>query len=133
MKKAVVILLLPLLLMACAAKNRQVRLDNTLRQYEYALRWGLYPEAYALQNEPAKVPDFDYLREIKVTAYEPIGRPVVSEDGSRIDQTVEIRYYHEDYGRERVLIDKQVWSYDEENDVWLLDGEMPSFKAISVK
>jgi hypothetical protein len=133
MKKVVVILLLPLLLMACAANNRQVRLDNTLRQYEQAIRWGLYPEAYALQKEPARAPDFDYLQEIKVTAYEPVGRPVVSEEEHRIDQTVEIRYYHEDYGREQVLIDKQVWRYDEEREIWLRDGEMPNFKAISVK
>jgi len=128
MKKAIVILLLPLLLMACAAKNRQVHLDNTLRQYEQAIRWGLFPVAYALQKAPAKAPDFDYLREIKVTEYEPLGRPVVSEGGNRIDQTVEIRYYHEDYGKEQVLIDKQIWRYDEEKDVWLLDSAMPEFK-----
>jgi hypothetical protein len=127
MKKAVVIVLLPLLLVACAAKNRQVRLDNTLRHYENAIRWGRFPEAYALQKEPVKAPDFDYLKEIKVTAYEPIGRPVVSEEGNRIDQTVEIRYYHEDYGREEVLIDKQVWRYDDEREIWLRDGESPNF------
>lgn len=128
MKKALLILLLPLLLTACAAKNRQVRLDNTLRQYEQAIRWGLFPEAFALRKEPAKVPDFDFLQEVKVTAYEAIGRPVGPEDGNRIDQTVEIRYYHEDYGREQVLIDKQVWRYDEEKVVWLLDSKMPEFK-----
>ena len=127
MKRAVVILLLPLLLAACAAKNRQVRLDDTLRYYENAIRWGRFPEAYALQKEPAKVPDFDYLKEIKVTAYEPIGRLVVSEDGNRIDQTVEIRYYHEDYGREEVLIDKQVWRYDEERGIWRREGVIPNF------
>jgi len=127
MKKAVVILLLPLLLAACGTSSRQLRLDNTLWHYEDAIRWSRFPEAYALQKEPAKAPDFDYLQQIKVTAYEPVGRPVVSEDGDRIEQTVEIRYYHEDYGREQVLIDKQVWRYDEEREIWLREGAMPDF------
>ena len=129
MKRAVMLLLMGSMLGACGPNRREVRLDSTLSLYENAIRWGRYPEVFALQEVQTTAPDFSYLREIRVTAYEPLGDPVVSEQGNRVEQSVEIRFYHEQYGRERMVIDKQRWHYDEAHEVWLREGSMPDFRS----
>ncbi len=120
--------MLVFIVIACAAEKRQLRLDDTLRHYGSAIRWGAYADAQQLQKDVDQELDNDFLREIKVTSYEAI-RQSVSEDGNRIDQTVEIRYYHQSQGTEKSLIDQQTWEYDEIGETWKLDGKIPKFKS----
>jgi hypothetical protein len=53
---------------------------------------------------------------------------LMSDDGLTLTQIVDIHYYNEENLRERQLTDQQTWIYDEENEIWVLDGPLPAFQ-----
>ena len=115
-------------LVGCGTGKRGQILDRTLNVYEHSLRWAKYHDAEALREEHLGKPDYEHLKSIKVSGYEVVGQRGFDDEVERFEQSVKIRYYSVNDGIERIVIDEQVWIYDDEFDAWLLDSEMPAFK-----
>jgi hypothetical protein len=119
---------------ACSTLHEQRRsdlLDSSLRGYEKAIRWSEFEVANTFRKDGDKsepVPDFQALRDIRVTSYDVTTRDV-DEDKTEARQSVRIGYYNVNYLREKTLTDKQHWLFDEEAKRWYLDGSLPVFEA----
>ena len=126
------ILLIALLLPACSTiekEEKRMSMNNTTRFYEYALRWSDYDKANAMRNpeSTSQSPDPATLGKYRVTSYTVVNS-LMSDDGLTLTQIVDIHYYNEENLRERQLTDQQTWIYDEENEIWVLDGPLPAFQ-----
>lgn len=123
------LLVLLVSLVAGCATARLSGLDNTLRAYERAIRWGDFKTAYALANNPnAPVPDFQRLQNIRVTSYDKLAAPQADNEGTKLKQAVEVRYVNINNMSERVLQDEQTWEYVEKEDRWRLTSSFPAFR-----
>lgn len=112
----------------CATARLSV-LDNTMRAYERAIRWGDFKTAYALANNPnTSVPDFQRLQNIRVTSYDRLTAPQADNEGTKLKQAVEVRYVNINNMSERVLQDEQTWEYVEKEDRWRLTSAFPAFR-----
>lgn len=116
-------------LQGCATQKQSMRLDDTLNLYASTMRWGDFRGAIQFFSSPALYQNINFaqLKTIKVTGYE-VQNSQLLKEGNELRQTVEIRYYDTDVGSEHQLIDRQVWSYHPDKEVWLLDSAMPVFK-----
>ncbi len=112
---------------ACSTDKKKTKMDDVLRSYRKSIRWNAFAHAQGVQKKIAGPIDTE-LGEIKVTSYDVI-KQEISDDFTRVDQTVEIKFYHQRQGKELTLIDEQTWLYDEELEVWQLDGNLPDFSS----
>lgn len=125
------LLLLALSLGACAAiseNERMTGLDNTLKNYERAIRWADFDAAYGFHRwgdgddpTPPK-----RLGNVRVTQYQLVNSHMAT-DNLSYTQTVRISYYLLDSPRERQIIDRQRWEYDEKAGRWWLASPPPQF------
>ena len=132
MQRLVTHLIIALLLSACATiekEEKKMSMNNTTRYYEYALRWSDSDAANAMRNPETTVtsPEPATLKQFRVTSYT-VTNSLMSEDGMILTQIVDIRYYNENNMREKQLTDRQKWVFDPENEIWTLDGPLPSFQ-----
>jgi hypothetical protein len=124
------LLLSALALAACTSGEiHAVKMDDTLRSYATAIRWGQFESALQYQN-PAKRKRLDLLwlkKNVHVSSYDTVFK---KEDmgGNIFEQTVEIHYFIESEGVEKSLTDHQLWRYDEEKEKLLLETDLPSFR-----
>lgn len=120
-------LALSLTLSACSHDYQLMRMEEQLNSYGGVIRWSLFKRAldyYA--RPPSPPPDWQALRDVKVTYYQPLFRDALNE-GKIILQTVEIRYLYKGVV-EHTLTDEQRWEYDENKSRWLLATGFPNFK-----
>ena len=97
-----------------------------MKIYGDTIRWGQIADAEKLVVNKGKL-DRNQLEGVRITGYD-IRDKSVSEDKKTATATVEIRYYNEEIGTERKLIDKQEWIYIDQQDIWMLTSDMPSFE-----
>lgn len=127
---ALLCLLATLLLAGCVPPKKQKDLDSTLLAYEQMVRWSQWDAAAGmlapeyLEENPITNLDMERLRLFQVTNYTlrsaaPLG------DGNEFSQVVEIRMFNKTQAREKSIIDRQLWKYDEEIEVWLLHSGLP--------
>ena len=110
--------------------KRMTLFDDTARAYLRSIRWGDYEAAYAFKNPQAmdsKMPDFEDLRQIRVTAYN-VKQTILSEDKSTILRIVDFQYYRISNVIVKNLIDRQKWEYDQKANRWYLTSDLPDFK-----
>jgi hypothetical protein len=100
-----------------------------LTSYAAAIRWGRFESAADFMAPSPRPPALDsaWLKNIHVTSYEVLYRKNL-EKGSLIEQNVEIRYYHEQSGVEKTLLDRQRWRYQEKQNTWALESGLPAFR-----
>lgn len=121
-----------LLIVGCASMKtgeKMSQFDETSRAYIRAIRWGEYEAAYAfkkLTDRQEAFPDFEDYRNVKVTNYK-VKQTIISEDKSKIIQIVDFQYYRMKDVTVKTLIDRQKWEYDEEQQKWFLQSNLPSF------
>ena len=127
-----VVLVAAWLVVGCATVLDSRRMNifaDTSKNYGKALLWGHY-EAANLYRQPEvasrQKPDFEKLRNIKVTQYD-VRQMTVSDNGLRIDQEAEIAYYHRDKVIVKTLRDQQVWEFDTGDRRWYLTTGLPEF------
>jgi hypothetical protein len=122
-----------LLIFGCAGIKTGERLtlfDETSRAYGRAIRWGDYQAAYAfkkLSDTDVKLPDFEDLRQIRVTSYK-VKQTIISESKSKILRLVDIQYYKMNDVTVKTLKDREIWEYNAEKERWYLTSELPDFK-----
>ena len=121
------------LIIGCAGiqtGKRMTLFDDTARAYLRAIRWGDYEAAFAfrnLQSADTKMPDFEDLRQIRVTAYN-VKQTILSEDQLKVMRIVDFQYYRISNVTVKNLIDRQTWEYDKEANRWYLTSDLPDFK-----
>ena len=131
---ASVLLLGCVLLAGCAAMREQKRLnslEDSLRAYGTALRWGEWDAANAYRvprkgSEKLKPMPKDELKDIRVTDYEIVQR-VVSKDEKLATIRAKVSFYDTDTGTVHSVLDEQTWWYDDAARHWFLDGNLPDF------
>lgn len=123
-----------LLIAACASlekeKKEWMKFDETSRSYLMALRWGEYEAAYGFKRLPdvdAKLPDFNDLRDIRITSYR-VKQTVISENKLMVMQIVDFQYYRMSNVTVRTITDRQRWEYDKEKERWYLLSDLPDFE-----
>jgi len=126
-----ILLFIALFMSGCASvdnSKKTITLDSALRQYERAIRWGEYQAADSLRRQPAgSTADTARFKSIRVTAYNTVGK-TESEDRSKAQVDVVIRYYNEYTMRELTITDHQLWEYDPAEKTWYITSPMPAFK-----
>lgn len=127
-KTAWMLILLLFALGGCSTDKKKMQMEDTLRLYGESIRWGQYAEAQTVQKDLNHFVDPECLKEIKVISYDVI-RQEVHGDFDRVDQTVEIGFYHEQQGMVKKIIDRQSWVYDSEQGIWQLEGTLPDFSS----
>lgn len=103
------------------------RLEASLSHYGSALRWGYYDNAFALRDPQQAQTPLPDMRNVRLTGYEVAQRPVLEGEETAI-QVVRIEYVREDEQRVQVILDRQRWRYDPEQQTWWLVSPLPSFR-----
>ena len=103
--------------------------NEGVRSYGKLLRWGYYEEAAGFRSprsgSPAEL-DFDFLKGIRITSYDVVSKQLLPEQ-MEAKVTVSIDYYHDSMSTIHTISDHQLWWYDEAQERWVLDGELPDF------
>jgi len=131
MRKSLILLLVALLLAACASGNQAQReRKQTMDQWQSLVRWSEYHALSDmihpdwLADNPIRNIDMERLRQFRVTEYRV--RQVISDpDGMAVERRVQIRLYHVHTARERVIEHREVWRYDEQRERWMLHSGLP--------
>ncbi len=118
-------------LAGCASlkeKRRMDELERSLTTYTSALRWGHYEEAAAYRLHPDKAPvsplDRGAFEGIRIISCEILER-LLNEAQTEAVITLSISYYLEDTGIARSITDRQIWWFDQTQERWFLDGDLP--------
>lgn len=131
MKKIVCFLLVLLLFSGCGGRlSKKQALDQTLYKYAKMMRWGNYQAAFGFlspdidkSKKPSRL-DIDRLSQFNISSY--VAAPILpGEKDNEVIQDVELKLYNKHSKRERVVIDRQVWEYDEEQGNWWLTSGLP--------
>ena len=141
-----IVLLLLFNLTACAKythNKREKALEASMKTFEGFFRWQDFESAFGyiqLREGTVKIPNFDYLKGVKVTGYKIMGligerglvsgRAEIGEKSENADitektVTVMIEYYHTDNSRVKTLRYTHVWWYSFEAEHWFIDSQFP--------
>ena len=130
--RTILILGLAVLLTACPKTKEEQDLSDTLLQYDTVIRWAQWDAAVDfiapdyLEEHPVSRLDLDRLRLFRVTQYSVRSAiPTDNEKGKSLIQVVEIKMFNKNQARERVVIDEQIWKYNEETGRWQLHSGLP--------
>ncbi len=130
--RTILILGLAVLLTACPKTKEEQDLSDTLLQYDTVIRWAQWDAAVDfvapdyLEEHPVSRLDLDRLRLFRVTQYSVRSAiPTDNEEGKGLIQVVEIKMFNKNQARERVVIDEQIWKYNEETGRWQLHSGLP--------
>jgi hypothetical protein len=116
---------------SCASQPYLQKLDEAMHQYAGLIRWSNFEDAAQFhQNiDPVKAAELaKRLKNVQVTSYVEKSR-YFSPEKSSAYQDVEIRYFDKNVAREKVLLDKQEWHFDESSGRWLLKTPLPKFEV----
>lgn len=123
-----------LLLLAGCATQTHTRdlLTDTLYDYSGAIRWNrpdvaarwLDPEVESIAVKPLELQRFE---QVQITGYQVMGSDWLADD--RYAQVVELRLVNKHTQAERVVIDRQIWRFDDRNRQWLLTTGLPDLTS----
>lgn len=111
-------------------KWRLAQFEDISYAYGQAMRWGDYDVASGFRKKQESdhgAWNVDKLDKIRVTSYELLNSNP-SEDKLRVHQSVKIRYFNVDQMKEKSLIDRQLWEYDDTEKAWYLQSGPPDFR-----
>jgi len=128
--RTIFILGLAVLLTACPQTKEDKDLSETLQQYDTVIRWAQWDAAVDFvspeyqEKHPITRLDLDRLRLFRVTQYT-IRSATPIDGGNGLVQVVEIKMFNKNQARERIVIDEQIWKYNEEFERWFLYSGLP--------
>ncbi len=131
MKKLIIMITICALLSACGGRmSKKQSLDHTLYQYAKVMRWADFNTAMTFfspdmdaANKPSST-DIERLKQFGVSSY--VSAPILpGETDNQIFQDVQLKLYNIHTKREKVVVDRQIWEYDEETKRWLLLSGLP--------
>lgn len=131
MKKLILLITVCALLSACGGRmSKKQSLDHSLYQYAKVMRWADFNTAMTFfspdikdTDKPSST-DIERLKQFGVSSY--MASPIMpGETDNQIKQDVQLKLYNIHTKREKVVIDRQVWTYDDELKRWLLLSGLP--------
>jgi hypothetical protein len=126
---AVWIPVIALLIFSCATMAEKKRMEG-FEDSQNAFRLALMASDFATAArfvDPSveqREIDFDKYELLQIVEYKPV-QVTVSEDLSRIDQRVVLKFFSKKVNYLRTVNYQQVWLYDQTHKVWLLQTELP--------
>ncbi len=131
-KYVTIMIAIIILLSGCSisAGNKQNRMfSDSHDAYRHAILWSDFENASSfLKPDRQSVFKLDPIySKIKVTAYDEKNF-VVNSDNSRVEQTVQIRYYWVDQMIEKDITVNPTWEWDANSQIWYLTSGLPVFK-----
>jgi len=121
------------LLTGCAdleKKDQTKKLDQSVRAYIHAVRWGDLGAAASFirpREGTVKPPDLSKLKGLHVTHYD-YAIDSEAEGNPEALMTVKFNYYFEDTLIVRDVYQQVTWWWDPEVENWFMDGELPKFE-----
>ena len=122
--------LLCLALAGCVTSGEKRAFDAATTDWENLVRWNQYHALVDhmhpdyLEANPVRRLDLERLKQFRTTQYRV--REVQSQpEGGRVQRVVEIRFYHIHTARERTIVHREDWRWDEERERWLLHSGLP--------
>ena len=125
--------LLMMLLQSCntfKVRETVAALEDSITNYNVALRWGMYKDAYSYhfspdgKQPPAKLDD---LEEISVTGIE-VTEKVINTDHTEADVESTITYFLKTQGIIKKIRLNQKWWFNEQYKQWFVDHPFPDLK-----
>jgi hypothetical protein len=128
------LLLMVTLLTGCKTLNmmqdkKEESLQETLKNYRTAIRWGYPGQAYNYLHKDLAVKAVipSNLNNISITDYKVIQPPdLVSE--KQASQTAVISYIFDDRQVQKSLTDRQLWEFNEETTSWTRINPIPEYQ-----
>lgn len=114
-------------------KSRLASLDESIRAYAEALRWGRYEDAQVFhmgRDGKRIVLDEHSMADIRVTGYS-VRETVLNEEGTTAEVQAEFKYFITDRGALQTIVVPQTWWHDDKSKRWLLDSGLPDFKGLA--
>ena len=110
-------------------KNQASRLDQSIRAYVGAIRWGNFETAvaFAVPRAGAQAVNPASFDGIKVTGYT-VRIKSVSEAVDEADVHLSFSYYDDAQGTVGSIDQDATWYLDRERKSWLMDDVLPRFK-----
>ena len=115
-----------------ASKRAQAKLLETVQfKYASAIRWSEFEMAWGhldpiyRDKNPLSDLEKERFKQIQVTGYDKKTQDFLP-DGS-MEQSVEIRLINRNTQAERIVMDVQIWRWDEKAKRWWLTTGLPSF------
>ncbi len=117
----------------CAAieqKQQQQTLDDTLRIYGNAIRWGQFglAEKFVVTPDGVTPGSPAEFAGIRITAYD-VQEKTIDEKGDFARVAARIQFIHEDRASVYTVMDHQQWRFGPEEKRWLLHGRLPDLRA----
>ena len=125
--------LLMILLQSCntfKVRETVAALENSITNYNVALRWGMYKDAYSYHFSPdGKQPPakLDGLDEISVTGIK-VTEKIINTDHTEANVESTITYFLKTQGTIKEIKLNQKWWFNEEYKQWFVDHPFPDFK-----
>jgi hypothetical protein len=133
LKSSVALFLVGILFAGCVTIRDFKRLDRfneIATDYKIAMRWSDFETVNSYRKEGRTEAAFEKVQQleddIQIISYDVLDISV-SADHKEVRQVVEIHYYRRDRMIEKTLKTVEVWTYDEEQNRWLLTGGFPDF------
>ena len=124
--------LLMILLVSCNTfKTREqiTSLDDSISNYNVALRWGMYKDAYSYHYSPKGIQPqakLDNLEQISVTGVEVTEKKINIEHNEAYVEIV-ITYFFQTEGSIKRIKLNQKWWFNEKFKQWFIDNAFPEF------
>jgi len=125
--------LIAVLLAGCADlrhKDQTKKLDESVRAYIHAIRWGDLGAAASfirLREGTAEPPDLSKLEELRVTHFDYAIDSKTQGDPEAL-MTVKFNYYFQDTLKVKKVYQQAIWWWDPKIENWFMDGELPKFE-----
>jgi hypothetical protein len=130
-RTALLSLLFLTLLAGCATGPSNQEQRERFQAWENVVRWSehkdplldfIHPEWLAAN--PISALDIDRFEQFRVTEYR-VRQVIASPDGLEVRRLVQLRLYHIHTALERVIDHRELWRYDEDQEIWLLHSGIP--------
>tara|TARA_B100000029_G_scaffold476056_1_gene519881 strand:+ start:757 stop:1167 length:411 start_codon:yes stop_codon:yes gene_type:complete len=125
--------LLMILLQSCntfKVRETVAALEDSITNYNVALRWGMYKDAYSYHFSPdGKQPpaELDGLEEISVTGIK-VTEKIISTDHTEANVESTITYFLKTQGTIKEIKLNQKWWFNKQYKQWFVDHPFPDFK-----
>ena len=106
----------------------QFKYASAIRWSEFEMAWAHVDPSYRDKN-PLSDLEKERLKQIQITGYDKKTEDFLP-DGT-VEQSVEIRLINRNTQTERIVMDIQVWRWDEKAKRWWLTTGLPNFNAKS--
>ena len=127
-----VLFLLIMLLQSCntfKVRETVAALEDSITNYNVALRWGMYKDAYSYHYSPeGKQPPakLDGLEEISVTGIK-VTDKIINQDHTEANVEIAITYFLKTQGTIKKIKLNQDWWFNKEHKQWFVDHPFPKF------